>query len=158
MASIFPIRYRNGQLEYLMIKRTTLSYNWQWVTGSVGQTMGALDHPADESPLECAIREMFEETGYSSSNIISFDPPEGFFAEDEGNGEIMPPHLLKLHKATTHYNFIARIKQEQDPILNPSEHTDWRWCSYEEAYELILWAVEKKGLRIVNDYLVKNPL
>ncbi len=158
MASVYPIRYRNGQLEYLMIKRTTLNYNWQCVTGSVGQTMGALDHPVNETPLECAEREMFEETGYRSANIIPFEPPEGFLIEDEDNGETVPPHLQKEFKETTFYNFIAKIDQDQDPILNPAEHTHWKWCRYQEAYEIILWAIEKKALRIINDYLIKNPL
>lgn len=158
MASVYPIRHRNGQLEFLMIKRATLSYNWQCVTGSVGRSMGALDHPADETPLECAEREMFEETGYKSTQIIPFDPPEGFFIEDEDNGEIIPPHLQKVFKETTFYTFIAKIDQDQDPILNPTEHTQWKWCSYEQAYEIILWAIEKKAIRIVNEYLIKNPL
>lgn len=47
-----------------MIKRATPSYNWQCVTGSVGQSLGALDHPKDKSPLECAKRELLEETGF----------------------------------------------------------------------------------------------
>jgi 8-oxo-dGTP pyrophosphatase MutT (NUDIX family) len=158
MVNVFPIRYRDGKLEYLMIKRATVSYNWQCVSGSVGHTMGAIDHPKDESPLECAKRELFEETGYIPALLVSFNPPPDFFVEDEPEGEISPPELQKEVKETTLYVFIARIDQRQDPVLNPAEHTDWKWCSFDTAYQMIQWAIEKKGLRIVNSYLVKNPL
>jgi 8-oxo-dGTP pyrophosphatase MutT (NUDIX family) len=158
MVSVYPIRYINSKLEYLMIKRATVSYNWQCVTGSVGHTLGARDHPIDESPRECAKRELFEETGYIPALIVPFYPPPGFYIEDENEGEISPPELQKLVKEITFYNFIARIDQRQNPVLNSAEHTDWKWCSFETAYEIIQWAIEKKGLRIVNNYLIKNPL
>jgi 8-oxo-dGTP pyrophosphatase MutT (NUDIX family) len=158
MVNVYPIRYRDGNLEYLMIKRATVSYNWQCVSGSVGHTMGATDHPKDESPLECAKRELFEETGYTPVLMVPFDPPQGFFNEDEAEGEIAPPELLKVVKEITFYIFIARIDQLQDPVLNPTEHTAWKWCNFETAYNIIQWAVEKKALRIINDFLTKNPL
>jgi 8-oxo-dGTP pyrophosphatase MutT (NUDIX family) len=158
MVSVYPIRYIEGNLEFLMIKRATVSYNWQCVTGSVDYSLGALDLPNDESPIECAKRELFEETGYTPSLIVPFDPPHGFYEEDEAEGEIYPPELQKILRETTIYNFIAHIDQLQDPVLNPTEHTDWKWCSFETAYEIIQWAMEKKALRLVNNCLMKNPL
>ncbi|MFV2015079.1 MAG: NUDIX domain-containing protein, partial [Candidatus Heimdallarchaeota archaeon] len=55
MISVYPIRYIGGRWEHLIIKRATLSYNWQCMTGGV---------ESDESPLEAAYRELFEETAY----------------------------------------------------------------------------------------------
>ena len=49
MVNVYPVRYKDRNLEFLMIKRATLSYNWQCVSGSVGDTMEALDHPIGES-------------------------------------------------------------------------------------------------------------
>lgn len=159
MVAVYPIRYKDSNLEFLMIKRATLSYNWQCVTSSVGGTMGALDHPKGESPLECAKRELFEETGYIPTLILPFNIPQELYTENEENeGEKSPPHLRELIKEIKFHNFIARIDQPQDPVLNPAEHTDWKWCSYETAYKLIMWAVEKKLLRCVYDHLVNNPL
>ena len=159
MVNVYPIRYKNNNLEFLMIKRATVAYNWQCVSGSVGDTMGAFDHPKGESPLECAKRELFEETWYTYALLLPFNIPKELYTENEENeGDESPPHLQELVKEITFYNFIACIDQPQDPVLNPAEHTDWKWCSFEIAYKIIMWAVEKKLLRYVYNYLVKNPL
>ena len=159
MVGVYPIRYKENNLEFLLIKRATVSYNWQCVTASVGDTMGALDHPKDESPFECAKRELFEETGYIPAIILPVDIPKELYTEnDEDEGEKSPPHLQELVKEITFYNYVARIDQHQDPILNPAEHTNWKWCSFEIAYKIIKWAVEKKLLNYIYNFLLKNPL
>ncbi|MHA2227172.1 MAG: NUDIX domain-containing protein [Candidatus Hodarchaeales archaeon] len=145
MVNVYPIRYKYSDIEFLMIKRATLSYNWQCVSGSVEKR---------ESPLECAKRELFEETGYIPALILPLNIPHELFTEnEEDEGEKSPPQLQEKLKEITIYNFIARIDQPQDPVLNPAEHTDWKWCSFEIAYKIIKWAVEKKLLRFVYNHL-----
>ena len=88
-----------------MIKRATLSYNWQCVSGSVGDTMGALDHPKGETALECANRELFEETGYTTTTILPLDVPRKFYSEnEEDEGDKSPPRLKELIKEIKFHN------------------------------------------------------
>ena len=146
---VHPFRYKESKLEFLLIKRKTAGYNWQGVTGSIEK---------NESTQECAVREIYEETGYRPDFITAINLTTDFYEGKEGKGEIWEGHYdgdsyIRLKEDTL---FIARIDHEKDPVLNPKEHTDWIWCRYEEAYELIRWHFEKRLLRYVNNLIIAN--
>ena len=79
-----------------------------------------------EDPLEAAIREVGEETGITA---MSFDWGERYF-------ETGPYSRGKIARY-----FIARTSQA-DVVLGPSpdtgepEHQEWRWVTFDEAYDL----------------------
>ena len=79
-----------------------------------------------EDPMQAAIREVSEETGIDD---LSFDWGDRFF-------ETGPYSRGKIARY-----FIATTRQE-DVIMGPSpetgepEHHEWRWVSFDEAYDL----------------------
>jgi len=136
---------------HLLIKRKRVAHNWQGVTGSLER---------NETTEECAIRELFEETGYIPAFITSINMRADFYEETEGKGEIWEGHYngdsyIKLQKDAL---FVARIDQKKDPVLNSEEHTDWIWCKYEKAYEIIKWDLEKRFLRYINNMLITGEI
>jgi len=71
---VHPYRYKNGNLEFLLIKRKGLSYNWQGVTGALEK---------DEEPIDCTKREILEETGYIPSFITQVYFPQIIIQEQK---------------------------------------------------------------------------
>ena len=81
---------------------------------------------AGEEPLETAIREVAEETGVTE---LSFDWGDRFF-------ETGPYSRGKIARY-----FIAATSQEDvemglSPETGEPEHHEWRWVSFDEAYDL----------------------
>lgn len=81
---------------------------------------------ADEEPLNAAVRELFEETGIG---IVEFPWGDRYFETG--------PYS---HGKTARYYLAAT---EQDAVvIGPSpetgkpEHHEWRWVSFDEAYDL----------------------
>ena len=79
-----------------------------------------------EEPMEAAIREVGEETGITE---LSFDWGDRYF-------ETGPYSRGKIARY-----FIAATVQEQivmgpSPETGEPEHHEWRWVSFDEAYDL----------------------
>ena len=79
-----------------------------------------------EEPLEAAVREVGEETGLTE---LSFDWGDRFF-------ETGPYSRGKVARY-----FIASTSQEEvvmglSPETGEPEHHEWRWVSFDEAYDL----------------------
>ena len=51
------------------------------------------------------------------------------------------------------YLFIAIIHQPDPPQIDPIEHNDWKWCSYQEAMNLLSLEDNKKALEYVQKFL-----
>ena len=68
---------------------------------------------------------------------------------DDSDKEIYPDGTIELDE----YVFVARIDQEDLPHIDSFEHTEWKWCSYEEAMNLLCWEDNKKALEYVKNYL-----
>ena len=49
-------------------------------------------------------------------------------------------------KEIPEYLFIGTIKHLNPPKIDPMEHNEWKWCSYEEAMNLLSLEDNKKAL------------
>ncbi len=137
---VYPVRKNNGGREYLMLKRVKNRGGfWQGVTGAPEN---------DENNIEAAKRELFEETGYRSVNLIQTDVSYIIPMEDRWK-EIYPVDTKEIPE----YLFIAKIHQAGPPKIDPIEHDDWKWCSYEEAMNLLSWEDNKNALAYVEKLL-----
>ena len=51
--------------------------------------------------------------------------------------------------------FLARVPEDSMATLDPVEHTEWKWCVYAEAQELLKWEENKQALAVVQSVLVE---
>ena len=137
---VYPVRKINEDWEYLMLKRVKNRGSfWQGVTGA----------PESEETLsKGAARELFEETGYTSFTLIKTDVSYIIPMEERWT-EIYPKDTTEIPE----YLFIAKIHHPNPPNIDPIEHDEWKWCSYQDAMILLKWEDNKRALEYVHNYL-----
>jgi len=137
---IYPVRKTKDGWEYLMLKRVNNRGGfWQGVTGAPEN---------DETLSEAAKRELYEETCYSPLNLIKTDISYIIPMEDRWK-DIYPEDTKEIPE----YLFIAKIDVSSPPKIDPIEHNDWKWCSYEEAMNLLSLEDNKRALEFVHRFL-----
>lgn len=127
-------RMKNQNYEFLLLKRTEERGGfWQPVTGRIEE---------DESIEEAVKREIKEEVGIS--DIIRIIPDVySFSIEDSGKDEF----ILGVE-----VNSDEEISLDKNTYL---EHEKSKWCSFEEAINLLKWPGNKEGLNKLNSILTK---
>lgn len=137
---VYPVRKTEREWEFLMLKRIKSRGGfWQGVTGAPenGETL-----------IKGARRELFEETSFRSITLIQTEITYIIPMEDRWI-DIYPEGTKEIPE----YLFIAKIHQAGPPTIDPVEHDEWKWCSYEEAMNLLTWEDNKKALKFVKIYL-----
>ena len=140
---VYPVRKTNEDWEYLMLKRIISRGGvWQGVTGAPEN---------NETIAEGAKRELYEETGYKVFTLIKTDV---FYIIPMQNKwkDIYPEDTKEIPE----YLFIGKISEPGPPQIDPIEHDDWKWCSYEEAMDLLSWKNNKSALEFVHRFLRKE--
>ena len=135
---VYPYRKTNkGKIEYALMKRADEGY-WQAIAG------GGED---EETPLEAAKRETYEESGIlPTSDFLQLDTIEPVPVIEFRDSHIWGDDVYVIPQ----YCFGATAQDIQ--IVISREHTEYKWFSYEEAHQLIkfdgnktaLWELDKR--------------
>lgn len=124
-------RKKGNIFEVLLLKRTEERGGfWNVVNGTLEES---------ESIDDCRKRELFEEAGIK--NILSWSDEINRFNFDYKG------------KTMTVVAFAAQVAEDQDVVIN-SEHTEYKWVSFDEAIEMMKFNDDKNGLRICRKRLL----
>lgn len=94
-----------------------------------------------ESSAEAAARELHEETGLVAEPVEIAEPFVYSIAEEPAYRELFPDV-----DGITVTCFLVDAPDGWEPRLN-DEHDDYRWCSRDEAVDLLYWPEPKALLR-----------
>jgi 8-oxo-dGTP pyrophosphatase MutT (NUDIX family) len=125
-------------IRFLMLRRRPERGGfWQGVTGAP---------LPGESDVEAAIREVREETGYDVRERLRELGTRYDHAVRPETAErwasLYGPGVTSIPVVT----FGAEVAAPSSPVLDPVEHDDFAWCTYEAAYALLDWPVETDAL------------
>jgi dATP pyrophosphohydrolase len=126
---------RLDRFEVLLLKRVPVQGGfWQTITGSL---------EGDETHREAAQREVMEETS------IEIDVGKLIDLEVTNVFEIAPQWRHKYAPEVTHNEEICFAVEVDplDPIIDCSEHDEYRWVDYCSALEMVLWDSTKRALQ-----------
>ena len=125
---------RNGdKVEYLLLKRLPDRNGfWQPVTGGLEE---------GEAQTEALRREIKEETGIR--NLIRVIEGLYYF-------EFSDPSLNQ------EYVYGIEVSSTEKVVLDGKEHSEYKWCSYQEALQLLHWKENKESLRRLNTSLTRH--
>ncbi|MGR6839737.1 NUDIX hydrolase [Aliivibrio wodanis] len=124
----------DGEVKMLLMKRVKGGF-WCHVAGSIED---------DETGIDTIVREFKEETQIEVSNLYNAQFLEQFYEASVNVIQLIPV-------------FVVMCPPEQEVVLN-EEHTEYKWCSLEEAVELAPFPNQHAVFKHVWSYFVEKPV
>lgn len=125
------MKHDEGKPQVLMIQRAVEDHwphHWEFPRGKC-------DNGANENVKSCALREIKEETGLNVEVVGLIDTFQ--YLADGGT------------RLTTCYNYLCKMKNENQPVKLSNEHQDYKWVSEIGQIELLALPDQKKTLEKV---------
>jgi len=131
----YVCKIENGVGKFLLLKRVS-----QYLDGIWQPTTGRIE--AGETAWQAALREVKEETQLLPDRFYSSNRVEQFY-EPSHNCICMAPV------------FVAFIDSDQKVQLS-SEHCEFQWSTADQAQEHLLFAQQRKTIKVIDDEFVKK--
>lgn len=132
---VFLHRRQGNQEEVLLLKRADMGA-WQGIAGG-GE--------GEENPIETAIRETQEETGVPLSSVNDLDSVEMLSVLDVVGSYRWGEDVAYIPE----YVFSANVSPDTQ-IRISEEHTEYRWCGFDQALDLLEWDSNKQAVRKIS--------
>jgi 8-oxo-dGTP pyrophosphatase MutT (NUDIX family) len=125
----------DGVVHFLVLKRTEADGGfWQPITGT--QEPG-------ETDMQTLQRELFEEAGITNPKHISPMVHTYQWTSREGN-----PGKDNV--------YAVEAVPDAQVTLSPAEHTDYKWLTLNEAFEILKYEGNKQSLLKASEYITAN--
>jgi 8-oxo-dGTP pyrophosphatase MutT (NUDIX family) len=132
LVDVYVVRPGRGGLEFLALRRSPKGGRcagaWEAVHGHI---------EADERPVEAALRELLEETGFTPERLYNLSRVETFYQHHHNEVALVPV-------------FAAVLPPDADPVLG-LEHDAAEWLEPAAASARFAWPRER---RAVDDVMV----
>ena len=129
--SILVIIYTKNK-DVLILKKNNDKDMWQSVTGSLNE---------NEEPIEAAKREVFEETGLNTKNLIDCNKQYVF--------EIYEMWRHKYEDGVTHnteHVFLLELDDKVDIKIDSNEHMQYEWITRVKAAEKVFSHTNRQAI------------
>jgi len=139
---VLPFRKTANQYQFALFRRKDPENYWQWIAGG-GE--------GNETPLDAAKREAFEEAGiprdaaFYPLDTLCCIPKFNFFHSWPDEIYVVPE-----------YSFVVDAAHAEIAVSH--EHDAFLWTDYEQAQELLQWDSNKTALWELAERLKTNDL
>lgn len=127
----------DDEIKYLLLKRSpnlrVYPNIWQVVTGTIER---------GETAVQCAEREIFEETGLKPLKMWTIPYITQFFESKKD----------MIHSSPV---FGITVSKDCNVILS-DEHKDYKWLSYEDAASILILPTHIEGMRIFKEFILNQ--
>lgn len=140
MVQVFICRLGSGGVSLLQLRRARdpALGTWQPVMGQIEES---------ETAVECALRELVEETGLSSADL------RGLWALEQA-----PPFYMHSRDAViVAPRFCVLVDSGWRPTLN-DEHDAHRWVEASDAARFFVWPTQVASIREITPRLLRGEL
>jgi dATP pyrophosphohydrolase len=129
-------RERNGNLEFLLLKRASYQYYpnlWQMVSGKIKE---------GEKAYQTALREIKEETNLIPEKLWIAPNINSFYSPDDEYISLIPV-------------FAAKVNHNSEVVIS-SEHSEYKWVNKDEAKNLLAWEGQRKSVDVIAEYFISR--